>query len=232
MTNDDITLCDSNLDDEDDLRAGLAGMAGIVANDCSLQEMLTQVAAFTMLAVPRADGAGVTMLETGEPDMNVATTQYVHEVDGTHHQLGRRPGSALSMPLIVDGQLLGALDVYAYASGAFGGSSRALCERFAQAAAVAIHNARLLDQAHRHNARLRLALSNRSKVDQAVGIVMSRAGIDVDEAFVRLRVMSEHQHIKLSLVAEQLVDDAVQRADAHQSDQEHQSEKEESDQKY
>ena len=55
--------------------------------------------------------------------------------------------SALSLPLIVNGDVLGALNVYAHAHNAFAGTSQRLGERFAASAAVVIHNARLFDQA-------------------------------------------------------------------------------------
>jgi AmiR/NasT family two-component response regulator len=42
--------------------------------------------------------------------------------------------------------------------------------------------------------------------------MMSRTGSSADEAFGRLRTMSQTQHLKLNAVAQQLVDQAVRRA--------------------
>ena len=254
MTN-DVPLDPSYPEDPEDdlgLRAGLAGVAGLVAGARSLEEMLTQVATLTMLTVPGADGAGVTMMDADEPDMIVASTQFVSDVDRIQYRIGEGPcisaaaegrtmgsgalgqddawptfgplaaeagvHSALSLPLIVDGRVLGALNVYAHVLDAFSDSARLVGERFAQAAAVAIYNARLLDQAEQRNNRLENALVTRSTIDRAIGIVMARSGVNGDEAFVRLRIMSQHQHIKLNLVAERLVDEAVRRTRAHQPD--------------
>jgi AmiR/NasT family two-component response regulator len=80
---------------------------------------------------------------------------------------------------------------------------------------VAVHNARVLDQAQRECSRLTAAITSRSTIDRAVGIIMSRSGITEGEAFIRLRTTSQHQHIKLALVAARLVDEAVRRAQAH-----------------
>jgi GAF domain-containing protein len=238
-------------DDQVALDAGLAGLAGLVTGQDSLEDLLTEVATYAMMAVPGADGAGVTMLQAGEPDTIVASAQFVRDVDNIQYRLGEGPcisaaaqgrttgsgalgedaswpefgpraaeldvHSALSLPLLLAGDVLGALNVYAHSRNAFSATSQKMGERFARPAAVAIHNARFLDQAQRQTARLETALTSRSTIDRAIGILMARSGITGDEAFVRLRIMSQHDHMKLNLVAERLVDQAVRRARAHQS---------------
>ena len=47
---------------------------------------------------------------------------------------------------------------------------------------------------------------------------MARSGISGEEAFVRLRIMSQHQHVKLHVVAEKLVDEAVRRGRARHAE--------------
>ncbi len=54
--------------DELDLNAGLGGLAGIIADAASVDEMLGQVAQFAVQAIPGADGAGVTVIEPHHPD--------------------------------------------------------------------------------------------------------------------------------------------------------------------
>jgi GAF domain-containing protein len=127
--------------------------------------------------------------------------------------------SALSLPLNVNGETLGALNVYSHLRNAFEGAARQVGELFATPAAVAIHNARVLHQAQRTAARLETALTSRATIDHAVGIVMGRSGISAEEAFVRLRIMSQHEHVKLNLVAARLVDEAVRRARARRPPQ-------------
>jgi GAF domain-containing protein len=239
---------DASADDESDLAAALAGLSQLVAGRGTLEQLLTEVATFGKLAVPGADGAGVTMIEAGEADTIVASATFVRDVDAIQYRLGEGPcisaaatasttgsaslgedehwprfgplaaelgvHSAISLPLILAGEVLGALNVYAHRRHAFDENSRRIAELFTGPASVAIHNARVLDQAHRATARLETALTSRSTIDQALGIVMSRAGISADEAFIRLRIMSQHEHIKLSIVAANLVDEAVRRARA------------------
>lgn len=229
------------------LAAGLAGLSGLMAGSGTLEQLLTEVANFAMLAVPSADGVGVTMLEAGHPDTIVASATFVQDVDSIQYRLGEGPcisaaatggtmqsaelsgatewptfgplaadlgiHSALSLPLIVNEDILGALNVYAHAPDAFDGSSRHIGEQFARPAAVAIHNARILNQVQRSAARLEAAVVNRSTIDRAVGMIMLRSGVSADDAFVRLRIMSQHEHVTVAVLAAKLVAEIVRRPD-------------------
>lgn len=85
-------------------------------------------------------------------------------------------------------------------------------ELFAVPAAIAVQNAQVLAHARRVAATLQAALNARAVIDQAVGILMSRAGYSADEAFDRLRHKSQTQNSKLAVVARSIVDQAVRRA--------------------
>lgn len=126
--------------------------------------------------------------------------------------------SVISFPLLVDGDVFGSLNVYSHQVAAFQGASRDVGERFAGPAAVAIHNARVLDGARRTTARLEAALTSRATIDRAIGIIQSRSGTSAEDAFVRLRIMSQHEHVKLAVVAENLVNAAVRRARARRAE--------------
>jgi AmiR/NasT family two-component response regulator len=81
-------------------------------------------------------------------------------------------------------------------------------------AAIAVQNAQVLAQTKRLAAQLQNALSTRAVVDRAIGILMSRSGVTEHEALERLRGLSQHEHQKLAVVAQQIVDEAVRRARA------------------
>ncbi|WP_319017977.1 ANTAR domain-containing protein [Mycolicibacterium baixiangningiae] len=51
-------------------------------------------------------------------------------------------------------------------------------------------------------------------IDQAIGIIRSRSGASGEEAFARLTKISQNENVKLHVVAERLVDEAVRRARA------------------
>lgn len=122
--------------------------------------------------------------------------------------------SALSLPLVTDEGVLGAMDVYAYGRDAFDDRAVHVGELFAVPAAIAVQNAQLLAQARRLAAQLETALGHRAVIDQAKGILMSRIGCGADEAFERLRQMSQAENSKLYAVAQHVVDRAVHRARA------------------
>lgn len=121
--------------------------------------------------------------------------------------------SVVSLPLVTheDG-VTGAMNVYAYAKNVFDDRAVELGEFFAVPAAIAVQNAQVLAQAKRVAARLESVLSSRGVVDRAVGIIMSRSGGTEDAALDRLRMLSQSQHIKLTITAEKLVADAVRQA--------------------
>ena len=122
--------------------------------------------------------------------------------------------SALSLPLLVNDLVLGAINVYARERDVFDDHAVELGEQFAVPAAVAVRNAQVLDQAQRLAAQLQAALSTRAVIDQALGILMSRRGGTAGEAFASLRSMSQHNNVKLYAVAQNIVDEAVRRARA------------------
>ena len=122
--------------------------------------------------------------------------------------------SALSLPLIVGGDVIGAINAYANSRDSFGERAVRLGSQFAGPAAVSIHNAHLLAIARERTEQLQRALDSRAVIDQAIGIIRSRSGVDAQVAFDRLIRMSQAENLKLHVVAEQLVGEAVRRARA------------------
>jgi len=120
--------------------------------------------------------------------------------------------SVLSLPLRAGDEVLGAMNVYAHARDAFDERAERLGEFFAVPAAIAVQNAQILAQTQRLATNLQAALTNRAVIDQAVGILMSRSGVTAEEAFARLRELSQREHTKLAGVAADIVHAAVTRA--------------------
>ena len=120
--------------------------------------------------------------------------------------------SVLSLPLVTPDGVFGAMNVYAHAKGAFDDHSINVGELFSVPAAIAVQNAQVLAQAKRLATNLQAALTSRAVIDQAMGIVMSRTGCTASEAFDRLKARSQAEHVKVSAVAQSVVDAAVRRA--------------------
>ena len=122
--------------------------------------------------------------------------------------------SVLSLPLLLPDRVVGAMNVYAHAKDAFGPGGRA--DRGAVRPAGGGVGAQRPDPGSVAAAgrAVGAALVNRAVIDQALGVIMSRTGADPEEAFDRLRAMSQSQHVKVAEVSRVLVDEAVRRARA------------------
>jgi GAF domain-containing protein len=125
--------------------------------------------------------------------------------------------SVLSLPLIGLQGVLGAMNVYGHARDSFDQRSIELGELFAVPAAISVRNAQVLAQAKRVADRLQTALTSRSVIDQAIGLLIGRSGCSADEAFAKLVTMSQADNRKVSAVAQQVVEDARRRARARHS---------------
>ena len=125
--------------------------------------------------------------------------------------------SVLSLPLLVPDHVVGAINVYARAKDVFDDYAAQLGELFAAPAAVAVHNAQVLSQAQALAVQLQAALSTRPVIDQAIGLLLGRTGGTPEEAFERLRHISQTEHTKLAVVAQRIVDEAVRRARARRT---------------
>lgn len=128
--------------------------------------------------------------------------------------------SVMALPLLIDGQVIGSINCYAYARDAFGEHAVALGSQFAGPAAVSVYNAQLLTQARDRAEQLQRALGSRKVIDQAIGILRSRSGCSPEDAFDRLAQMSQGENVKLRIVAERLVDESVRRARARRREPE------------
>ena len=122
--------------------------------------------------------------------------------------------SVLSLPLLLSGQVVGAINVYAHRKDAFTERAAELGELFAAPAAVAVHNAQVLAQARKLTVQLQTALSSRPVIYQSIGILRARTGGTAEEAFARLCRISQAEHTKLAVVSRHIVDEAVRRARA------------------
>jgi len=125
--------------------------------------------------------------------------------------------SVLALPLMIADRVIGAINAYAYQRDAFAEHAVQLGAQFAGPAAVSVYNAQLLASAQERTDRLQRALNSRAIIDQAIGIIRSRSGGSAEEAFERLARMSQSENIKLNVVAERLVEEAVRRARIRQS---------------
>jgi len=116
-----------------------------------------------------------------------------------------------SVPMIADAKPVGVLNIYACTPHAFGPRHRQLAQLLAGQGSIAVTAAlRHYDELTLSD-HLRTALSSRSVIDQAIGIVMAQRRCGGEEAFHTLRAVSQRRNVKLRMVATELVQ-AIQRS--------------------
>ncbi len=120
--------------------------------------------------------------------------------------------SVLSLPMLSGGAVVGAMNVYAHARDAFDERSEHLGQLYAVPAAIAVQNAQILAQTQRLVAKFHAGMTSRAVTDQAIGILMSRSGLTPEDAYGRIRQLSQHENTKIAVVAAGIVREAVRRA--------------------
>jgi GAF domain-containing protein len=114
--------------------------------------------------------------------------------------------SSLSLPLVLKSEIVGALNLYASQHLSFTDTSVHLARLFAEQAALAVTNAEIYWKTYTLTQNLTLALENRERIGQANGILATRLGITMDEAFDQLRRASQNLNIKLRDIADHVVE--------------------------
>jgi GAF domain-containing protein len=113
--------------------------------------------------------------------------------------------SVLSLPLIAQEQVIGALNLYARRRSAFGEAETAEAGKFAENAAGALALGQRLVSYAALTDQLRESLASRAVIDQAVGIIMGRERCSQDKAFAALRAASQNRNVKLRALAQEIV---------------------------
>jgi GAF domain-containing protein len=201
----------------------------------SLEETLQGITETAVDCIPGADWAGITVVaDRTQLETRAPTGPVVVQIDVEQYDAGEGPclsalwdevvvrsdhigtderwptwaaqvrglgvGSMLSFRLFVRGDVLGALNTYAASPAGYGPDAESVGLLFAAHAAIAMSGAEEV-------AQLRQAASSRDLIGQAKGILMERYDLGSDdEAFDLMVRASQSSHLKLHLVARQLVE--------------------------
>jgi GAF domain-containing protein len=126
--------------------------------------------------------------------------------DYSDHALANGVGSALSLPLVVDGGTIGALNLFAPTRLAFDEAvvtkAQALTDQAGTTLTLLFRQARTMALGD----QLREALATRAAIDQALGILMYARKIGASEAFELLRHASQTSNRKVSAVAADIIE--------------------------
>lgn len=108
--------------------------------------------------------------------------------------------SILSVQLQTVDRTYGALNFYGKVAGSFSTNDLAVATTFARHASIALASSEEVFN-------LKIAVDSRTLLGQAQGILMERFKIDADRAFDVLRRYSQARNVKLSVIAQQVVDE-------------------------
>jgi GAF domain-containing protein len=114
--------------------------------------------------------------------------------------------SVLALPLRLRKVTLGAMNLLRAADEPMPEADVIVARAFADLAALSISQYRASIEAHRLNVQLSAALTSRVVIEQAKGVISERAGVDLAEAFARLRAYARNSNYRLTEVAQSAVD--------------------------
>jgi GAF domain-containing protein len=109
--------------------------------------------------------------------------------------------SAVALPLRLREVTLGALNLLSTTRSPIGEADVIVARGFADLAALSILQHRASAEAQRLNEQLSVALTSRIVIEQAKGVISERAGIDLADAFARLRGYARNANLPLTDVA-------------------------------
>jgi len=114
--------------------------------------------------------------------------------------------SAVALPLRLREVTLGALNLLSTTRSPIREADVIVARGFADLAALSILQHRASAEVQRLNEQLSAALTSRVVIEQAKGVISERAGIDLAEAFARLRGYARNANLPLTDVARAAVD--------------------------
>jgi GAF domain-containing protein len=178
-----------------------------------------QTTVFTDPQAPEIDGA---QYETGHgPCIDSFRTGEALRIDDTQTEPRWRAFcdacvahgilSTLSLPLTVEDETYGALNMYSRGERGFGSEELRTGMLFAAQAAIVLANARSYWDARSRAEQLEFALTHRAVIEQAKGIIMSTMRCSADDAFDVLVQQSQRENRKLRDIAAEIVSRASSR---------------------
>jgi hypothetical protein len=139
--------------------------------------------------------------------------QYVESMEETELWSNFSPLAAekgikrmFSVPLTVEGHSIGALNMFSRSSGPLIEDDRKVFHGFAAEATVLLANADAHYSALELTEHLNEGLRTRTLIGKALGILMAEEGLTSEEAFQKLRRVSQNGNIKLREVAQGFVE--------------------------
>jgi len=218
-----VEMADTLVDDYDvvDLLTGLAGRCVSLLGASAAGVMLTSPSG--RLGLVASSSEAMRLLELFElqaqegPCLDAFHTgqSVAHEI--LDSRSGRWPRfaaaavqagfrSACALPLRWRELTMGSMNLLSVTTAPMSEPDLIVARAFADLAALSIVQHRVSSEAQRLNEQLSAALSSRVVIEQAKGVLSERAGIDLTEAFSRMRNYARGNNLRLTDVAQSAVD--------------------------
>ncbi|WP_020498616.1 GAF and ANTAR domain-containing protein [Sciscionella marina] len=114
--------------------------------------------------------------------------------------------SAHSIPLRLRGKTIGSLNLFGQRPGSPGEQDLKVARALADTATIGILHERTIHRNEALTEQLQTALNSRISIEQAKGVLAHASGLDMDQAFQRLRQYARRTNNPLSRVANQLTE--------------------------
>jgi GAF domain-containing protein len=193
----------------DVLDVGAAGLM-LVAPEGDLRVMASSSETMRVLElfeVQSREGPCLDCYRTGQPVLN-------QDLATAHDRWPRFSTEALAagfhtvhaLPLRLRGAVIGALNLFHIHAGDMRQADIDAAQAMADVATIAILQHRAAHEAQLLNEQLNQALNSRIVIEQAKGMLAERLGIDMEQAFVRLRHHARNHNLHLVDVARNIIE--------------------------
>jgi GAF domain-containing protein len=196
----------------DVLDVGAAGLM-LVAPEGDLRVMASSSETMRVLELfelQSQEGPCLDCYRTGEPvandDLAADTTRWPRFAA---EALAAGFQSVNAVPMRLRGTVIGALNLFYIEPLAMVPADLDAAQALADVATIAILQHRAALEAQTLNEQLQYALNSRIAIEQAKGMVAERDGVNMDEAFARLRNYARNHNFRLVQVAQDLISGAV-----------------------
>lgn len=114
-----------------------------------------------------------------------------------------------AFPLRLRDAVIGAFNLFAKTDAVMPPEDRVVAQALAHVATIAVLQHKAAREAAEVVSQLHEALNSRIAIEQAKGVLAERAGVDMEEAFARLRSYARAHNAKLSVLAAAVVDGSL-----------------------
>jgi GAF domain-containing protein len=186
----------------------LAGPSGVLQVLASSSETMRVLELFELQG---DEGPCVDCFSTGQPVVNVDLTA----ADTRWPRFAARAvadgfRSVHALPLRLRGRTIGALNMFRINEGTLDGNDVSAAQALADIATIAIIQHQVAVDAQALNLQLSEALNSRITIEQAKGKISQAAGLDMDQAFQRLRRHARNNNLHLTRLATDVATGVIQ----------------------